>query len=66
MKHYTCTVDLVGHVGNVNEAKEFINSMLIKFDVTIWTYFLGAYIISNKMGYVHSWVTLTLDQKIYT
>jgi len=47
-------VDLLGYVGHVDEAKYFINSMKIKLDVAVWTYFLGACIIHKNLEHSHN------------
>lgn len=41
-EHYACMVDLLGHVGRLDEAKRFIESMSIKPDSSVWGAFLGA------------------------
>lgn len=49
-------VDLLDHVGNRDEAKDFkTNMLLMKLDVAMWNYFLSVYfiykahILFNKM-----------------
>eukprot|EP01018_Ginkgo_biloba_P013231 Gb_05438 [translate_table: standard] len=41
MERYVCMVDLLGHAGHLVEAQDFINKMLIKPDVTVWSCLLG-------------------------
>ncbi|KAJ7546044.1 hypothetical protein O6H91_08G021700 [Diphasiastrum complanatum] len=40
--HYVCMVDLLGRVGQLREAEDFIQSMPFEADAVIWTAFLGA------------------------
>ncbi|XP_054815679.1 putative pentatricopeptide repeat-containing protein At1g56570 [Prosopis cineraria] len=42
MEHYACVVDLLGRVGQLNEAMEFIGMMPIKPNEMIWQTLLGA------------------------
>eukprot|EP01018_Ginkgo_biloba_P001839 Gb_27521 [translate_table: standard] len=42
MEHYSCMVDLLGRVGRLDEAHEFINKMPIKPSATVWGCLLGA------------------------
>lgn len=42
MEHYACVVDLLGRVGHLNEAVEFIDRMRIKPDEMVWQALLGA------------------------
>lgn len=42
MEHYGCMVDLLGRAGLINEAEEFIKSMPIEPDASIWGALLGA------------------------
>ncbi|CAL5213872.1 unnamed protein product [Lathyrus oleraceus] len=42
MEHYACVVDLLGRVGRLDEAVEFINRMPIEPDEMIWQTLLGA------------------------
>ncbi|XP_026385722.1 putative pentatricopeptide repeat-containing protein At3g49142 [Papaver somniferum] len=41
-EHYACMVDLLGRAGQLNEAREFINNMLIKPESGVWGALLGA------------------------
>ncbi|XP_043724232.1 putative pentatricopeptide repeat-containing protein At1g56570 [Telopea speciosissima] len=42
MEHYACIVDLLGRVGRLNDAMEFINSMPIEPTDMVWQTLLGA------------------------
>lgn len=42
MEHYACIVDLLGRVGRLNEAMEFIQNMLIEPTDMVWQTLLGA------------------------
>lgn len=42
MEHYACVVDLLGRVGRLDEAVEFINKMPVKPNEMIWQTLLGA------------------------
>ncbi|XP_010261389.1 PREDICTED: pentatricopeptide repeat-containing protein At2g27610-like [Nelumbo nucifera] len=42
MEHYACVVDLLGRVGNLDKAMEFINNMPIKPTDMVWQTLLGA------------------------
>ncbi|XP_042505645.1 pentatricopeptide repeat-containing protein At1g08070, chloroplastic-like [Macadamia integrifolia] len=42
LEHYVTMVDLMGRAGLVSEAFEFISSMPLKPDISIWGAFLGA------------------------
>lgn len=42
MEHYACIVDLLGRVGRLNEAFEFIKAMPIKPDEMVWQTLLAA------------------------
>lgn len=42
MEHYACVVDMLGRVGRLNDAVEFIKQMPIKPNVMIWQNLLGA------------------------
>ncbi|CAK8578218.1 unnamed protein product [Lathyrus sativus] len=42
MEHYACVVDLLGRIGRLDEAVEFINRMPIEPDEMIWQTLLGA------------------------
>ncbi|KAF7824786.1 pentatricopeptide repeat-containing protein [Senna tora] len=42
MEHYTCVVDLLGRVGRLNDAMEFIGRMPIEPNEMIWQTLLGA------------------------
>ncbi|RAL46397.1 hypothetical protein DM860_015390 [Cuscuta australis] len=42
LHHYGCMVDLMGRAGLLNEAYEFVKSMSIKPDATMWRTLLGA------------------------
>ncbi|GAY33091.1 hypothetical protein CUMW_005580 [Citrus unshiu] len=41
-EHYTCMVDLLGRAGQLNEALELIESMLVEPDGAVWGALLGA------------------------
>ncbi|KAL4377014.1 hypothetical protein GQ457_02G001090 [Hibiscus cannabinus] len=43
LAHYGCVVDLLGRAGRLDKAKEFIESMPIKPDASIWRALLSAY-----------------------
>jgi pentatricopeptide repeat protein len=40
--HYACMVDLLGHSGLLNQAKDFINKMPVEPDAVVWGALLGA------------------------
>ncbi|KAK7399814.1 hypothetical protein VNO78_11006 [Psophocarpus tetragonolobus] len=42
MEHYACVVDLLGRVGRLEEAMEFINKMPIEPNEMVWQTLLGA------------------------
>ncbi|KAL5783219.1 hypothetical protein ACOSP7_008248 [Xanthoceras sorbifolium] len=42
IEHYGCMVDLLGQAGHLEEAANFISSMPIKPDVSIWNSLLRA------------------------
>ncbi|KDP22092.1 hypothetical protein JCGZ_25923 [Jatropha curcas] len=42
LSHYGCVVDLLGRGGSLNEAREFINSMPIEPDASVWRALLSA------------------------
>lgn len=42
MEHYACVVDLLGRVGRLDEAVQFINKMTIEPDEMVWQTLLGA------------------------
>ncbi|CAN8244795.1 unnamed protein product [Cochlearia groenlandica] len=42
VEHYSCTVDMLGRAGRVDEAMKLIESMTIKPDATVWGSLLGA------------------------
>lgn len=42
MEYYTCMVDLVTHVGCLDEENDFINNMIIKYYIAMWTCLLSA------------------------
>eukprot|EP01018_Ginkgo_biloba_P002747 Gb_11036 [translate_table: standard] len=44
MEHYGCMVDLLGRAGRLDEAQDFVNSMSIKPDATVWRCLLGAFL----------------------
>ncbi|KAL5979915.1 hypothetical protein ACLOJK_039027 [Asimina triloba] len=48
-EHYACMVDLMGRVGLLDEAWEFIKSMPIKPDAGVWGALLGACRIHSNM-----------------
>ncbi|MBA0704262.1 hypothetical protein Golax_016532 [Gossypium laxum] len=43
LAHYGCVVDLLGRAGRLDKAREFIESMPIKPDASIWRSLLSAY-----------------------
>ncbi|KAE8723277.1 transcription factor MYB46 [Hibiscus syriacus] len=43
LAHYGCVVDLLGRAGRLDKAREFIESMPIKPDASIWRALLSAY-----------------------
>lgn len=51
LKHYACIVDLLGRVGKLDEAHEFIQKMPMKPDAAIW----GALLNACR---IHQWVEL--------
>ncbi|KAH0468174.1 hypothetical protein IEQ34_003207 [Dendrobium chrysotoxum] len=61
--HYTCMVDLLGRVGHLEEALEFIKTMPIEPTHLIWRSFLGACRNHNniKLGTLASKHLLELD-----
>ncbi|XP_020232431.1 putative pentatricopeptide repeat-containing protein At3g01580 [Cajanus cajan] len=52
MEHYACVVDLLGRVGQLNEAVEFISKMPIEPNEMVWQTLLGACRIhgNTKLG----------------
>ncbi|VVB00057.1 unnamed protein product [Arabis nemorensis] len=42
VEHYSCTVDMLGRAGQIDEAMELIENMTIKPDATVWGSLLGA------------------------
>ncbi|XP_010511312.1 PREDICTED: pentatricopeptide repeat-containing protein At1g56690, mitochondrial [Camelina sativa] len=42
VEHYSCTVDMLGRAGRVDEAMRLIESMTVKPDATVWGALLGA------------------------
>ncbi|KAK9139768.1 hypothetical protein Scep_009449 [Stephania cephalantha] len=42
MEHYACAVDMLGRAGNLNEAKNFIESLPIDPGIQVWQALLGA------------------------
>jgi pentatricopeptide repeat protein len=42
LKHYSCTVDLLGRAGYLEEAEELIKTMSCEPDVALWMTLLGA------------------------
>lgn len=42
VKHYACMVDLLGRAGQLDTAYEFINSMPVRPDASVWGALLGA------------------------
>jgi hypothetical protein len=49
MEHYVFMVDLLGHVGLLDKAEDFIIKMPIKPDSTVWRCLLGACRIHNNL-----------------
>ncbi|XVF01723.1 hypothetical protein REPUB_Repub04eG0113200 [Reevesia pubescens] len=43
LAHYGCVVDLLGRAGSLDKAREFIESMPIKPDASVWRALLSAY-----------------------
>ncbi|XP_039129500.1 LOW QUALITY PROTEIN: putative pentatricopeptide repeat-containing protein At5g52630 [Dioscorea cayenensis subsp. rotundata] len=41
-EHYACMVDMLGRAGRLDEAKQFIDRMPVKPDVSVWGALLGA------------------------
>ena len=41
-EHYGCIVNLLGHVGHLNEAKDIVNEMHVESIASVWGAFLGA------------------------
>ncbi|XP_057824127.2 pentatricopeptide repeat-containing protein At4g02750 isoform X2 [Cryptomeria japonica] len=48
-EHYICMVDLLGRIGHLNEAQDFINNMPIKPDSVVWSCFLSACRLHNNI-----------------
>ncbi|GAV59757.1 PPR domain-containing protein/PPR_2 domain-containing protein/PPR_3 domain-containing protein [Cephalotus follicularis] len=48
LAHYGCVVDLLGRGGYLGEAKEFIKSMPIKPDASVWRALLSAYRVHSE------------------
>lgn len=42
MEHYACMVDLYGRIGLLDKAKELVDNMPMKADVSIWKTILAA------------------------
>ncbi|KAL0560180.1 hypothetical protein IC582_000577 [Cucumis melo] len=42
MEHFSCMVDLLGRVGELNKMEDFLNKMPVKPNVVIWRTVLGA------------------------
>ncbi|XP_042754153.1 pentatricopeptide repeat-containing protein At3g49170, chloroplastic isoform X2 [Lactuca sativa] len=42
MEHYSCVVDMLGRVGRINDAYEFIKKMDVEPNVMVWENLLGA------------------------
>ncbi|ESQ29689.1 hypothetical protein EUTSA_v10023310mg [Eutrema salsugineum] len=42
VEHYSCTVDMLGRAGRIDEAMKLIESMSVKPDATVWGSLLGA------------------------
>ncbi|XWS46202.1 hypothetical protein CRYUN_Cryun14cG0044500 [Craigia yunnanensis] len=49
IEHYSCMVDLLGRAGYLDEAWDFIQSMQLKPDATIWGALLGSCHIHKNM-----------------
>ncbi|XP_011623452.2 pentatricopeptide repeat-containing protein At3g16610 [Amborella trichopoda] len=49
MEHYICFVDLLGRVGHLQEAHNFIRSMPVEPDVRVWGALLGACRIHSNL-----------------
>jgi hypothetical protein len=64
-KHYSCMVDLLGHVGHLQEAKNMVKAMPYKPDVATWMVLFGACKNHNNVEMVErvaKWV-LELEHK---
>ncbi|CAN6971593.1 unnamed protein product [Brassica rapa subsp. trilocularis] len=42
VEHYSCTVDMLGRAGRIDEAMKLIKTMTVKPDATVWGALLGA------------------------
>lgn len=42
VEHYSCTVDMLGRAGRIDEAMKLIETMTVKPDATVWGALLGA------------------------
>jgi hypothetical protein len=59
LEHYTYMVDLLGHLGHLQGAKNLIKAMPWKPDVVAWTALHGAYKIHGNVEmveHVAKWV----------
>ncbi|CAI0556008.1 unnamed protein product [Linum tenue] len=50
IEHYGCIVDLLGRVGRIEEAVEFVNKMPITPDAVIWRSLLSASLVNGNLG----------------
>lgn len=51
IEHYSCMVDLLGRAGYLDEAWDFIHTMTLKPDATVWGAFLGSCRIHRNMEF---------------
>ncbi|XP_050236627.1 pentatricopeptide repeat-containing protein At4g01030, mitochondrial [Mercurialis annua] len=54
IEHYSCMVDLLGRAGYLDEAWDFIQTMPVKPDATIWGAFLGSCRIYTNLEYAET------------
>lgn len=50
LEHYACMVDILGGAGKMERALEFINTMRVEPDPSVWGALLGACMIHENMG----------------
>ena len=48
-EHFARVVDMLGHVGRLNEAESFVDEMGIESDVLVWEALLGACRVHGEM-----------------
>ncbi|KAF6135078.1 hypothetical protein GIB67_040389 [Kingdonia uniflora] len=65
LKHYACLVDLLGRVGRLEEAHEFLEKMLLESDAPVWGALLNACRIHQqvKLGEVAARAVLQKDSQ---